>query len=159
MQFTINILCVCQINIPYPLPKCKRVENVLFSLQGSHVFWHWVERTGSAAKNSYQRKRCLTAAVKTFSSLSPPLFLSSVFFFFSSFAFSCCGVWQSSLQGGGATYRDRAAEFGKTVKPDAADYSCCGHLRMCVYHNPACLCSRVHLWCSVYSVWTFTMFS
>lgn len=99
-------LCVCQVYILRLLPEHERVANVLFTPHGSHVFCRWVERTGSAAKTSYQRKRCPTTAVKTFSSA---LSLSSLIFL----AFSCCGVWWRAAQSsGGASYCWRLVKRG-----------------------------------------------
>lgn len=128
--FSINIVCACPVNIPYLLRK-------LGAVQGNHVFWHRVERTGSAARNSYQRKRCLTTAGKTFSSnFSSTLSLSSVFFLHFPVE-----VLQSS---GGVTYCIWTAEFGKKEKNKKQKN---GNLRLacfcciwgCVHRDPASL--------------------
>lgn len=67
-----------------------------------------MERTGSAAKPGYQRKRCLTTAVKTFSSLSPALFRSLPSFFFWRFPVVAFGA---AVFGRG----EQPLEFGKAV--------------------------------------------
>lgn len=108
-------------------------------------FWQFTLRTGSTAKASYQRKHCLTTAVKALSSL-PPSFSSSHFFFLI-FTFSCFGVWWLSAQPFdtkhmGAVLRRHSADKQylvscALVKGDTVGYCYSTDLCVCLPHSRA----------------------
>lgn len=108
-------------------------------------FWQFTLRTGSTAKVSYQRKHCLTTAVKALSSLPPSLFLLLSFFLphFYIFLFWClvalCSAFDTKQRG-----CPQAAQCRQTVSGElcSGERWYCGFL---LFHRFVCLSAPQ--WC------------
>lgn len=135
----VYFFCLCHFKT---LSRClffQTHQHALSYLKVTMFFWQFTLRTGSTAKASYQRKHCLTTAVKALSSLPyslplspPPLIFSSSFLHFPVLVFggSLLSLWYKAKGGCPQAPRCRQTVSGELC---SGERWYCGFLLFCQF--------------------------